>query len=83
MKFLPVGRYKMNQTVSHVQIWDSLIRVTFILYSGVAVVRYIIVSSGICNVLSVFRQFTGEICILKSQRKILKESRSCCSMPMI
>ncbi len=34
-------------------------------YCGVTVIKYITVSGGTCNMLSVFWQFTGEICFIK------------------
>ncbi len=59
--------------------WD---RVICILYCCVTVIQYITVSGGTCDALSVFWQFTGEICFIKYYCNNT-ESGCCCSVSVI
>ncbi len=64
-QFLPVGWYKRNQAVIREPqscLWS---RVICILYCCITVIQYITVSGGTCNMLSVFWQFTGDICFIR------------------
>ncbi len=78
--FLPVGRYKINQTVIRESLSCPWERVICLLYCWVTVHQYITVSGGTCDVLSVFWQFAEYICFIKVPEN---ESGCFCSVSVI